>query len=898
MSGFPNLSNIQPEIAEAILTKANSNYALSGLMPWFRLVTLNGSGAIANGGGRGLVIDSLSAKETFGRRYGNLSHAGIVGLAATDFSPVYAGIDDSDTDYVGREKRGLRPSPTVESFTIENGTEGLTRKAKFTIRTYTVSQADSVSAHFLEPGAYVLLEWGWNVPQSLQQRAGTSNGITDCDLIYYNNLGILKDKRAASNGTYDALLAVVTGGGMKYADGEAYDIEVELTSPGELPAYLRAQKGQILSRTAVKSGIKFTQGELDEMSDKEMGDVGKFLFMQMYNELPLNKQIGPIKKLVLFDELTDSSGRVWYDPANFINMDNQIREDLVEEAKDDKIRSADGSDLRVPEDVPLMSSDRFIRFELAYKIFATDAYGENQPSTGCPEYVLQDGTGKKLKGVRLEDIHIEDTVCRAFKHMFSVDKSKLYIPNTQLPDFKLIDALRAADFPSGSIEPLEAPDFGPSGIVNGHPKPDGLANSSDTTNEKTRYAFPATVDGLVLDYSWDSTINPPLPKAHEHGMLKNLYINFDFFLQVIQSPGLYAHEALMELLNGMSSAANFYWDFQIVETGQPGTGNSCLKVIDANYLGVTVENVTPNEQGIPEVIKTEFYTQGIKSPFLNVNLDIDIPGGLMNQIMAQRGSSLPSDDGETVDSNTAGFTSSESKQVNLETGLFSKFEDPVANKIKKLSDAIADQEEELNEIREKEFKQKSAETKSKRKFWSRATLNDIGASLSNALEKGVELAKEIKNNESAEATEARKTNYKYFIEKAGVFPRENDRNKPYDITKQSIGGWISYDLDPSNNANVEQILYVGVWEDPSLLKKYELNEIQKSNGKDNLINPPLTSIGFEFQIHGISGLKVGDIFRVADLPYKFNNKIFQITEINHQVGEQWITSVKSKLRNI
>ena len=902
MSGFPNLSNIEPRIAEAILTKANSNYALSGLMPWFRLVTLNGSGALGNGGGRGMVIDSLSSTENFSRRYGNLSHAGIVGLAATDFSPIYAGIDASDSDYASREKRGLRPSPTIESFTVENGTEGLTRKAKFTIRTYTVSQADSISAHFLEPGAYVLLEWGWNVPQSLEQRAGTSKGIEDCDLIYYNNLGILKDKRAASGGTYDALLALVTGGGMKYAEKESYDIEVELTSPGELPAYLRAQKGQILDRDAVASGIKFTQGELDEMSDEETGNVGKFLFMQMYNDLPLNKQIGPIKKLGQFDELTDSSGRVWYDPANFINMDNQIREDLVEEAKDDRIRTGDGTELKVPEDVPLMSSDRFIRFELAYKIFQTDAYGKNQPDTGCKEYILKDGSGKKLKGVRLENIHIDDTVCRAFRHMFSTDKSKLYIPNTQLPDFLLLDALRATEFPSGSIEPTKTPPYGPFNTVNGHPRTDGLADTSDTNNEKTRYAFPSTVDGLVLDYSWDSTINPALPKAYEHGMLKNLYINFDFFIQVITSPGLYAHEALMELLNGMSSAANFCWDFQIVETGQPGTGNSCLKVVDANYLGVTAETLDIDEGGIPQVIKTEFYTQGIKSPFLNVDLNIDIPGGLMNQIMAQRGASLPNEEGTEVNSNAAGFVSSESKQVNLETGLFSKFEDPVASKLKTLSEAVAALEKENEEVREKEFKAKSEETKSKRKFWSRATLDDAVEATTDALASGWEKTKgflsEVYNNESAEVTETRKTNYKYFIEKAGVFPKEYDRNKPYDITKQSVGGLFSYDIQSSNNANIEDILFVGTWGDPSLLKKYELGELKNSNGKDNITNPPLTSIEFNFQIHGISGLKVGDIFRVVDIPYKFNNKIFQITEINHQVGEQWITSVKAKLRNV
>lgn len=266
--------------------------------------------------------------------------------------------------------------------------------------------------------------------------------------------------------------------------------------------------------------------------------------------------------------------------------------------------------------------------------------------------------------------------------------------------------------------------------------------------------------------------------------------------------------------------------------------------------------------------------------------------------MAQRGSSLPDEDGKTVNSNVSGFASSESKQVNLESGLFSKFEDPVANKIKKLSDAVADEEEELQKIRDEEFKNQSEKTASKRKFWSRATFEDATEAIGEAATKVGAFFKEIYTGDSQEESETRVSNYKYFIQKAGVFPKENNRNRPYDITNQSLGTLISYDFQESNDANIEEILFVGTWGDPSLLKKYELGEMLTTNAKDNLTNPPLTSIGFDFQIHGISGLKVGDIFRVVDIPKKFNNKIFQITEINHQVDEQWITSVKSKLRNI
>lgn len=882
MSGFPNLSNIEPRIAEAIQTKANSNYALSGLMPWFRLVTLNGP--------KGLVLDSLSSKETFSRRYGNLSHAGIIGYAASDGSPVYAGIDDSDSSYVSREKRGLRPSPTIESFTVENGTEGLTRKAKFTIRTYTVSQADKVAAHFMEPGSYVLLEWGWNVPQSLAERAGKNGIVEICDMIQYNNLGILKDKRAVSGGTYDAVLAVVTGGGMKYADGEAYDLEIELTSPGELPAYLRSQRGQILSKTAVEGGVKFTQGELDEAEDEENGDVGRFLFMQMYNELPLQKQIKPIKDLI---DDTDTRGYSWADAANFINMDTEIREDLVESAKDVKLRSKDDATLKVPEDIPLISAERYIRFELAYKIFSTKDEKAETIRTGCPEYTLRDGSGKKIQSYGLSHIDINDTVCRVHEHMFSTDKTKLYIPNTKLPDFQLIEALKAEPLVSSSFDPLLNPEFQ---TINGHPKTDYNVegNQAVDNSDLTKYAFPATTEGPVLDYSWDPTIKVSKLEPYKHGFLKNLYVNFDFFLQVIQQPGLYEHEALMELLNGMSSAVNFHWDFQIVETGQAGTGSSCLKVIDASFVGTTRETLELDENGIPQVVKTKFYTQGIKSPFLNITLDIDIPGGLMNQIMAQKDTAGTRDGEETADPNSAGYVSPESKAVNFDTGLFSPFKDPVSAVISALSIARASAEDDVNKWREDAFKDKQEETNSTRNWrsrlksavkWTSDKVTSAGSAISSA-------ATYVWTGDTEKERETRKKNFKYFIEKAGVFPKVVDRNQDYDIANEK------YDLWAANNASIEDIIFVGTWNDPVLLKKYELRKLVDDVENDSITNPPLTSIGFDFQIHGISGLKVGDIFRVVDIPNKFNDKIFQITEINHQVGEQWITSVKSKLRNI
>ena len=67
------------------------------------------------------------------------------------------------------------------------------------------------------------------------------------------------------------------------------------------------------------------------------------------------------------------------------------------------------------------------------------------------------------------------------------------------------------------------------------------------------------------------TFHPMLiSKVHQRGSrtwgyLDNLYINFDFACSVIEAENLTYSDALLEILNGMSSAVNSMWSFQIME---------------------------------------------------------------------------------------------------------------------------------------------------------------------------------------------------------------------------------------------------------------------------------------------------------------------------------------------
>lgn len=899
MSAFPNLSNIEPSISKAIKDKANASLANSGKLPWFRLVTF--AGPEDKDGNKGLVINSINPGESFSTRYGSLNTAGIVGYKASNYpkSPVVAGkvfvrknskgeqekYTEGGTSF---ENRGLRPNPIIENLKVENGTEGLTRNVSFTIKCFTLAQAEVVSQHYLDAGSYVLVEWGWNTQKSFSQLAGGGGKIDPCDLVHYSNLAVLKDKRKASEGTYDAVLAVITKGGITYGDDESYLVQVNLTSQGEMPAYLRSQTGGLISPNQAATGIKFTQGELDQAEDEETGNVGKFLFMQMYNDLPLSKQIGKIKD---FQNGEDSNGIPWTHPANFLNMDEEVREDLVESLKNVKLRSSEEDTLKVPEDVPLFSNERFIRFELAFEILKT-IDSVQFLNTPCGSKTLSDGT--KINPRKIQDISINETICRAHKHIFSTDKTKLFIPNTNLPDFRLNDFLKNTEAATGSLDPFEQ-DGSKKGVIatiNAHPNP---SNGGDSTNDSTIFAFPATKD-IEVTISYDTTIVKKEPKAHNYGYLKNLYVNYNFFLDVMQRPGLMMHECLMEILNGMSSACNLFWDFQIYEVGDPKEGNIRLEVFDKTFLGMTEQAYQKDNNGIPGVITTIFQSRGILSPFLDASMDMSIAGDMMNQIIMQKNKPAEDSEGNT-DPNLAGYSSNESEAQNLKTGLFSSFGDPVSKILDKLSNDTITYDKAVDKARQDAYTNQEEATKDERSFWNKTKsagkwlwggTKSVGSSIGDT-------ARELWTGDNKKQAEVRKSNFKYLSTRAGVLPKINDRNQDYDVANE----W--YDLWSGNNAKLEDVVFIGTWNDPILLKKYQLYDHIKATevGKDDFnANPVLVPVKFEFTIHGISGLKVGDCFIVSDLPKRYNDKIFQITQINHEVGDLWKTTVEAQMRNV
>lgn len=70
------------------------------------------------------------------------------------------------------------------------------------------------------------------------------------------------------------------------------------------------------------------------------------------------------------------------------------------------------------------------------------------------------------------------------------------------------------------------------------------------------------------------------------------------------------------------------------------------------------------------------------------------------------------------------------------------------------------------------------------------------------------------------------------------------------------------------------------------------------DGATNAKMQSLLPVEINATIHGVSGLKVGDICGFDDLPRRYRLNYFQVFEVNQQVTDSgWVTQVVFKMRN-
>lgn len=568
-----------PNYVDSRLQTYTDNKQVSELGVWVKFT----SGAGESESSAGLTIVSNPNIPTFGVSsiHGALDREAPIGSKSFDGNP-------NSYSEMNPDGIGYRPRPIIESVTITNATRGLSRKAEFEIKCYTQNQVDQITQYFLEPGFTVCIEWGWNVSESYQQISRTIDEIADLQ-----NFDEIERRREASNGTYDSYFGIVTGGNISQSDG-SYTVSVECKGTGEVFSQIQQQNNS----STDESDDEEETSDIRIKIDDDVIDNQRESFARMFNDLPAKYRTDRVRSHINNDEVSHHS--------HFINFLESVTEDINKKTKSSRwwqIFSSgtvqiDGRTVKVPSGDGIVDTTRFIRFGVLIEILQSHLYHFSE--------------GVELANNERVPIHInsKNIPITAFPKLFSMDGSKLYVPNAWLPDFGLTAAFD--DESIGTIRSFS--DIGRARSISENNTIDSSFNSSPFYNP-----FPRFTDLDDSDFQAD---------AGTYGYLEDLYINFDFAVSVLSKKGLSYREVILEMLNGMSSAVNNLWDFQITEdviTDESGdTSHLQLSIVDYEFKGFT------------EKVNRSYVSNGVNSPFESFSLDVDIPGAMMGQIVGRR----------------------------------------------------------------------------------------------------------------------------------------------------------------------------------------------------------------------------------------------------------------------
>ena len=597
MGTFPNFSNIVGYAQTKLNGRKNNPYAISKLNAWIRVTS-----GVSSGEAKGLTIVSNPNFKLFGAAgissiYGNDKQSGTVGTTWTG-----GAVNPS----VGQ---GYRPSPTIESIEIDEGAGNLSRRASFSIKCFSREQMELVTKYFQEPGFSIFLEWGWNTDDGVK---GIVKELGADTISNFNNFTNVNERRELGKGEYDNYLGFITGGGLT-SENDTWTVQVNCMGFTELPSYL--VNGD--NSGAKESAPPKPEPDYENLSGYGLV-LGKKRWMLCFNALPSSRKTPEIKALAIQKDFSLAEVPI-ASIVNYINFDPRIA-DKVNEAADGSWLSratgtggakqeSEGSSKRIdiPAGTPLVDKNKFIRFGTLIRII-------NQRELKS----LKLGTNNNVSMI----IHSSDCVCSAFDKMFSTDKSRLFIPNKQVPKFDFINAKKSAQ----RITEIPKEDtvdcrIKGDGLVVAFPY-DGYINGGKFING------PAA--GKSVDFS-----NRLKKDWRTFGLLDDLYVNFDFAAGILDSTNITIKDALYQILNGMSSAVNDLWNFQIIQTQAPNTITTDGFTIKKGDSVVSIKEVNFTPKGeAPPVFK--FSLIGTDSIFKDSSLQLDMSGAKMNQVIGSR----------------------------------------------------------------------------------------------------------------------------------------------------------------------------------------------------------------------------------------------------------------------
>jgi hypothetical protein len=601
-TGYKALSTrpLPEDIVEKIKEYSNPLKA-SKLVAWVKLTS-----------GAGLTLVSNPNIPTFGVKsiHGTFDSSAPIGLEGFG--------ESSSNSMDGISGVGYRPRPIIESVEIKNGKRGLSRKATIKVKCFTMDQLQEMAKYFNEPGLTIAVEFGWNNNNALsrvKQTVGSLGGL--------NNDKIREADASVSKNDYESFLGNITGGGMSISDG-AFDLTIEATGLGELALNLQQNQQSICTNPDESTDTKglsikdFIKAQLEPMKKIVVNtwtsllnlwektattDWKKVPFLEMYADLPSEYQIQRVKDLAKTEEVGS-----YY---NFVGFNEDAKEKTYTAGFWGRLlETVTGISVAAPtmgkvdlDGEKLLDEERFIRFGSLMRIL--EAANIIKLDEG-----IDLGGGNKIP----LDVNTRNVPIGAHHRIFSTNKSKLLILNALTPDFGF-----AANFENPERNDTSIYVFYGNGSTSDVPPP--LPTIITTYPEQV----PGTFDnGYFVRSNALTAPNNISASKYSWGYLEDLYINFDFAFEIIKKEGILKKDAILEMLNGMSSAVNNMWDFEIVEDVDD-SGNKMLSVADMNFVGFNTKIEFPS-----------FVTWGSNSPFTSFSLDIDIPAAMRNQIIAKR----------------------------------------------------------------------------------------------------------------------------------------------------------------------------------------------------------------------------------------------------------------------
>jgi len=861
---WPKLSNIRKDIVDNLIgvksTKKDLN--ASQRVAWIRVFSgaevnyaqaqkdKQGNPVLGKDGkavqetkkSSGLILQSNGGFEIFraagqnkGAIYGDRNTTGDIGLN-WEGTPVPSTMGDGV----------LRPGPMITGLEIKEGTDQISRECTLRLKCFTLGQMEQMQTYFLEPGYSLCIEFGWNsvnagkfMFDAGKKTEGILTQTTDRNL----NPDALDKARNDSKGDYDTFLGFIVGGNCT-SEGDKWTVEVKLRGAPGLPTFLQTQNKTLgwnqVERKPVPSDAPqtYSPDDLAVVSDA-MDIVLARRWKNMFNQLPATRQTNAVKKIY-------ENGKCIY--TDFINFDAAVNKAVTEYTSPGfgaqalhaiasvvGIDAGESSTYKVGdisiEKSKLFSTNKYISMDLAVKIL-----NENS------EFTSFNMGGKKVS------VHfdIDECVIGAFPHMFSTKSSKLLIPNN-VPDFSQY-FLSTATVTQGA-----------DGTLNGSSPIDVIPQGKSTFSQQ----------GELKSYGLKEV------SGGYWGYLKDLYINFDMFVEKLQTPNKNIREVFLDMLNEMSAAACSFWNFQISEQKSKDGTSIIISVHDENWIGSPVEQ------------PATFYHSGPNSVFLEANLNIALPSEMTSQIVSSRlalannpnqqpiplGGFFTSATDlflQTVDRITKQSLSPAEKQKADEEAAAKKKEqdekDPayVDAKIKELMTQI----DVKSEGPYTEYSQPYT-------YWvDKATGQKIPNTDPRVVERErlVTLFKTVKETKAAETEKTLTGN----LAKIDVIPNPKWAAMNVGKTLADLSSFKTY-------------FQIYAFDDTAYFDLIKRTYFERGGGT---LSHPIP-IRYSFKVMGTSGIRRGDTFNIIGIPRKYtSNGLFQVEQVEHNIdGNLWTTHV-------